>query len=113
LSGTSLRRVGKAAEVAEGEIRPVSVDGIEMILYRWRGRFFAAQRRCLHQGADLAEGLLSRGSIICAQHGWRFDAETGVHEMSAENCLVTYRVHVEGEDLLVDPTPVRRAAVPQ
>ena len=92
---------------------PVRVDDIEMILY-WVGpRVFAAQRRCLHQGADLAEGMILHGAIVCAQHGWRFDAETGVHEMSSENCLVTYQAWIEGDAIMVDTTPVRRAEVPR
>jgi nitrite reductase/ring-hydroxylating ferredoxin subunit len=101
--------VAKVADVRPGDIVPVAVGATEMIVYRWRDRFFAAQRRCLHQGADLADGLLLRGAIVCAQHGWRFDAETGVHEMSPENCLVTYTVKVVGDEVLVDPTPIRRS----
>ena len=109
----SFVRVAKVTDVGPGTIVAVSVEGAEMILYRWRDRFFAAQRRCLHQGADLVNGIVSRGSIICPQHGWRFDAETGVHEMSPLNCLVTYAVSVQGEDILIDPTPIRRAeAIP-
>ncbi len=79
-----------------------------MILYRVGERLFAAQRRCLHQGADLSEGLVLRGAIVCARHGWRFDAATGQHEASSENCLVMYEVEVRGDEVWVDPTPVRR-----
>jgi nitrite reductase/ring-hydroxylating ferredoxin subunit len=57
--------------------------------------------------------MILRGAIVCAQHGWRFDAETGVHEMSSENCLVTYRAWIEGDAIMVDPTPIRRAEVPR
>jgi nitrite reductase/ring-hydroxylating ferredoxin subunit len=105
--------VARASELAQGQLKPVVVDGIEMIVYRVGARVCAAQRRCLHQGADLADGLLSRGAIVCALHGWRFDAETGVHEMSSENCLVTYRAWIEGDEIMIDTTPIRRAEVPQ
>jgi len=108
---TQYHFAAKVSDLGAGEIVPVTVAGTEMILYRVADRFFAAQRRCLHQGADLAEGLLLRGAIVCARHGWRFDAETGVHEMSPENCLVTYRVTVDGDQVLVDPTPIRNARV--
>lgn len=105
--------VGRASELAPGQLVPVAVDGIEMIVYRVGERVCAAQRRCLHQGADLAEGVLSRGAIVCALHGWRFDAETGIHEMSSWNCLVTYRAWIEGDQIMIDTTPIRRAEVPQ
>jgi nitrite reductase (NADH) small subunit len=105
--------VAKVSELAGADFVPVSVEGVEMILYRFGGRICAAQRRCLHQGADLAEGLILRGAIVCPNHGWRFDAETGVHEMSEYSCLAVYRVRVEGDQVLVDPTPIRNAAVPR
>lgn len=111
--GDPYRAVASVSQLDTGNIVPVVVDGIEMILYRFGDQYFAAQRRCLHQGADLAEGLLLRGAIVCAQHGWRFDAATGVQETSPENCLVTYKVRIEGDSVLVDPTPMRQAEVPR
>ena len=107
------RAVARTADLAPGQLLPIAVDGIEMIVYRVGAGVCAAQRRCLHQGADLADGLIYRGAIVCAQHGWRFDAETGVHEMSSENCLVTYRAWIEGDEIMIDTTPIRRAEVPQ
>jgi nitrite reductase/ring-hydroxylating ferredoxin subunit len=109
----ALVAVGTTGDVREGDIIPVYAGGVEMILYRWKDRFFAAQRRCLHQGADLTEGLVLRGAVVCARHGWRFDVETGVHESSPYNCLITYRVEVHGDQLLVDPTPISHAKVPE
>ena len=103
--------VAKVSDLPADGFLPVTVDGVEMILYRFRDGVFAAQRRCLHQGADLVEGLILRGAIVCPQHGWRFDAETGVHEMSEYNCLATYQVRLEGDQILIDPTPIRRAKV--
>jgi nitrite reductase/ring-hydroxylating ferredoxin subunit len=105
--------VARVSELNPGALLPVMADGVEMIVYWWEGRVRAAQRRCLHQGADLADGMILRGSIVCAQHGWRFDAETGVHEMSSENCLVTYRAWIEEDRIVVDTAPIRRAEVPR
>ena len=76
-------------------------------MYRDADQVYAAQRRCLHQGADLADGIVSRGFLVCAQHGWRYHCATGLHELSPETCLVTYRVRVVGDDIQVDPTPLR------
>lgn len=104
--------VAKLSDVGAGDILPVAVGGVEMILYRVGDELYAAQRRCLHQGADLSEGLVLRGAIVCARHGWRFDARTGQHEASSENCLVMYDVEVRGDEVWVDPTPVRRGGLP-
>ena len=104
---SALRTVAKLSQVGPGEIVPVTVDGRDIVLYRDGDTIYAAQRQCLHQGADLADGIVSRGFLVCAVHGWRYHCATGVHEMSPENCLVTYRVHVEGDDIQIDPTPRR------
>jgi 3-phenylpropionate/trans-cinnamate dioxygenase ferredoxin subunit len=110
---SDFRTVARVADLAPGDILPVSVGDTEIIVYRSGDDVFAAQRRCIHQGADLVDGLVSRGFLICAVHGWRYHCDTGVHEMAPENCLVTYRVRVEGDEIQVDPTPIRNARIPE
>ncbi len=105
-------KVATLSDLPPGAILPVTVGGRDMIVYRDGEHVYASQRRCLHQGADLADGILARGFLVCAQHGWRFHAATGVHDMSPMNCLITYRVQVDGDDVLIDPTPIRRAEAP-
>lgn len=85
---------------------PVTVGGRAIVLCRVGDEVFAVQRACIHQGGDLAEGIVaSDGFVVCPVHGWRFDARTGRHELSPETCLRSYPVRVEGERVLVDPTP--------
>ncbi len=103
----------KLSDLDKGEIVPIEIDGTHMVLYRNGDSVRACQRYCVHQGSDLSEGLISRGAIICAAHGWRVDADSGVHSMSAETCLATYATKVEGEEVLVDPTPIRNGQVPE
>jgi nitrite reductase/ring-hydroxylating ferredoxin subunit len=107
----SQHAVAMVSELTPGHLLPVRAGGVEMVVYWFEGAVRAAQRRCLHAGADLADGMILRGAIVCPHHGWRFDAGTGVHEMASENCLVTYRAWIEGERILVDTAPIRRAEV--
>lgn len=100
------------SQLSEDDILPVEVEGVELVVYRDGDSIRACQRYCPHQRADLSEGLVSRGFLICAAHGWRFDAETGVHEISPQTCLATYAVQVTGEEVLVDLTPIRKGAIP-
>lgn len=108
MSTSTYHTVARASEIGDGDIVPVTAEGVEMIVYRSGGRLHAAQRHCLHQRADLAEGIVSGGFLVCALHGWRFDAETGVHEMSPMNCLATYPVREVAGEVQVSPTPIRR-----
>lgn len=99
------RPVARVADVRPGDIVAVEVDGVTMIVGCDGERYFATQRRCLHRGGDLAEGIISRGHLVCAQHGWRFSTATGCAADAPEFCLVTFAVRVVGDHIEVDPRP--------
>ncbi len=106
------QRAAKLSELNDDDILPLSVDGTELVVYRNGDALMACQRYCPHQHADLSEGLVSKGYLICSAHGWKFDAETGVHEMSAQTCLATYAVKQVGDEIHIDPKPIRNGAPP-
>jgi nitrite reductase (NADH) small subunit len=97
--------VAKIGDVKPGDVIPIVADGVEMVLGLDGDRYFATQRRCVHRGGDLADGIISRGHLICANHGWRFSTATGRHDEASEFCLITYAVRVTGEQIEVDPVP--------
>jgi nitrite reductase (NADH) small subunit len=109
----SWRVVARVGDVQPNDVIAVSVDGVEMVLGRDGERYFAAQRRCVHRGGDLAEGIVSRGHLICPQHAWRFSTATGCHAEASEYCLVTYAVRVTGDQIEIDSQPRRRAGPPE
>jgi nitrite reductase (NADH) small subunit len=102
---SSWHPVARVGDVKPGDVIAVVAEGIEMVLGLDGDRYFATQRRCVHRGGDLADGIVSRGHVICANHGWRFSTATGRHDEASEFCLVVYAVRVNGEQIEVDPTP--------
>ena len=101
----SWRVVARIGDIQPNDVIAVTVDGIEMVLGRDGDHYFAAQRRCVHRGGDLAEGIVSRGHLICPQHGLRFSTATGCHVEASELCLVTYEVRVVGDQIEIDARP--------
>jgi nitrite reductase (NADH) small subunit len=101
----SWKAVAKIGDVRAGDVIAVEVDGTEMILGLDGDRYFALQRRCVHRGGDLADGIVSRGHVVCANHGWRFSTATGRHEEASDVCLISYAVRVNGETIEIDPSP--------
>src|SRR3954471_15261847 len=99
------RAVARIGDIQRDDVIAVTVDGIEMVVGRDGDHYFAAQRRCVHRGGDLAEGIVSRGHLICPQHAWRFSTATGCHAEASEYCLETYPVRVVGDQIEVDPGP--------
>ena len=94
--------VAKVGTLSAGDVVAVAVAGVELVLGRDGERYFATQRRCLHRGGDLAEGIVSRGHLVCAHHGWRFSTATGRHAEASDVCLATYAVRVTGEDIEIE-----------
>jgi nitrite reductase (NADH) small subunit len=103
------RAVARVGSVGPGDVIAIAIDGLELVLGRDGDRYFAVQRRCLHRGGDLADGIVARGHVVCPQHGWRFSTATGRHEEAPEYCLVTYAVRVVGDQIEVDPRPQPRS----
>ena len=69
--------VATTDELADGDIKPIEVAGVALVLCRSGDDYFATQRKCIHQGGDLVDGLVSHGAILCALHGWRFQLASG------------------------------------
>jgi nitrite reductase/ring-hydroxylating ferredoxin subunit len=104
--------VARVGELRAGDTVAVEVEGRAIVLFRDGDQYRAAQRWCPHQRGDLADGLVSRGHLICPDHGWRFHAVTGALDASPDTCLATYAVRVVGDAIQIDPTPRRNAAGP-
>ncbi|GAA4746102.1 hypothetical protein GCM10023264_09600 [Sphingomonas daechungensis] len=58
-----------------GEIRPT--DAKTCVARIGEDEFVSFDRRCPHQGADLAMGYVADGRIVCPWHNLPFDPETG------------------------------------
>ena len=99
------RAVARVGDVRAGDVIAIRIDELELVLGLDGDRYFATQRRCVHRGGDLADGIVSRGHVICPQHGWRFSTATGRAPESSEYCLVTYAVRVVGDAIEVDRNP--------
>jgi len=97
--------VAKVGDVRAGDVIAVEVQGTKMILGLDGDRYFALQRQCVHRGGDLADGIVSRGHVVCANHGWRFSTATGQHDTASDVCLTSYAVRVSGEQIEIDPEP--------
>ena len=102
------RPVARVGDVKKGDLLAVEIDGVEMVVGRDGDRYFATQRKCVHQGGDLAEGIVARGHLVCPNHGWRFSTQTGMHELASAYCLVTYAVRVVEDRIEVDPRPLAK-----
>jgi 3-phenylpropionate/trans-cinnamate dioxygenase ferredoxin subunit len=96
--------VAKAADLDEGTMLMVHVDGTMILLIRQEG-LFALQGTCSHEYFELDKGFLTADSVTCALHLSRFDLASGDPlDPPADLPLVTFPVsEVDGEIVLELP----------
>jgi cytochrome P450 len=69
--------------------------------------------RCPHQGALLGEGELEGNALVCRNHRWQFDVDTGARVgggSGGKECLRACPVRLDGADVLIDIAPLMRPA---
>jgi nitrite reductase/ring-hydroxylating ferredoxin subunit len=95
-------RIGKASDIAPGQMRAYGVLGRKVAIANVAGVFHGFDDTCTHMGCSLANGDLDGTTVTCACHGSQFDVTTGeVLEGPAEVPVGTWTVSVEGDDLAV------------
>jgi anthranilate 1,2-dioxygenase ferredoxin component len=90
--------------------KAVDVDGTELALFFIRGRVYALNDTCIHEGRQLSKGAVLFGKVVCPGHQWKFDPETGDAD-GQDGCQPTYptRVTHDGtvEVFLTSPVAAR------
>ncbi|MHB8586570.1 MAG: Rieske (2Fe-2S) protein [Thermoplasmatota archaeon] len=71
-------RVASVEEFREDR-RVVETDSTSIIVLRLGGQFSAFENVCPHRGGPVATGPLENDVLTCPDHGWKFNARTGVH----------------------------------
>ncbi|HEB13974.1 MAG TPA: non-heme iron oxygenase ferredoxin subunit [candidate division WWE3 bacterium] len=98
-------KVAKTSEVADGEIKPFDLENRKIAITRVGREFFAIDDTCTHAQCSLGEGSLIDYEVECPCHGSRFDVTDGsVRILPATVPIKTYKLKVEGDDILVEIT---------
>ena len=100
----------------------VSANGRDIVIFRYKDRFYALDNTCLHAGGPVGEGLIlgkveailsedkrllgERFSedeihIVCPWHGWEYDIETGRCAGDGRLRLRRYETIQRGDDIYV------------
>jgi len=101
--------VAELSQLPDGGFLRVLVDYHALVLARDGDAVFAFQRTCPHEKADLAQGRIECGRLICPRHLASFDlAEGQVSRGWKLDALKLYPVRVEGGAVAIDADAVRR-----
>jgi 3-phenylpropionate/trans-cinnamate dioxygenase ferredoxin component len=95
--------VPNGESMPEGTMIAVSTRGQRLIVYRTRRGYFATDRRCTHQAADLMRGYFDEDVIECPVHQGRFNVCTGAAlSAPASTPLKIYPVKIEAGAVFVE-----------
>lgn len=106
----------KIDDLKNGQMKAYSAGGREVLIAKAGDKFFAADNRCPHFGAKLAEGKLEGTIVTCPRHGSQFDLKDGhvvrwtdwsgmklriARLFKPSRSLAIYPTKVEGDKVLV------------
>nr|UXE45513.1 hypothetical protein Hi04_10k_c4996_00024 [uncultured bacterium] len=100
-------KVAEAREIQGEGPHAVGGQGVDLVLLRAPSGLRVYEGRCPHQGALLGEGEIEDGALVCRNHRWRFDVDTGRRHGGPE-CLRACPVREEGGAILVDVSVLAR-----
>jgi 3-phenylpropionate/trans-cinnamate dioxygenase ferredoxin component len=93
------------ADVPDGGVLAVDVDGVEIAIVRAGNEVFAIRDECSHASIALSEGDVDveAGEIECWLHGSRFDLRTGKPTgLPAYEPVPVYPCKIADESVVVD-----------
>ena len=73
----TFHRVLPEADLVEGQMRGLALEGHDLLLVRTKEGLYALDNQCTHGAARLSEGRLRGVRVICTLHGASFDCRSG------------------------------------
>lgn len=116
-----IQRVAKLSEFSELKPIFVDLDGTDVAVYQFRGKYYAYANQCPHQAGPACEGMVIGNSeaevlpdgrvrewisedhmnIVCPWHGVEFDLTSGVCHADPRYHLQSYKVIVDEDDVWI------------
>ncbi len=98
-----MMKISEINQVPCGTGKVVQVGGKTIALFNINGIFYALDNACTHRGGPLGAGKVTGTVVTCPWHGNQFDVTTG-QVVTGTHGVTTYAVHVQGDDVLIDPS---------
>ena len=112
-----LIRLANTKDLTDGTMKKCRVQGIEILIARIEGKYYAAQNKCPHFGGDLSKGKLEGTTVTCPRHGSQFNVTDGSvvrwlkgtglisiigKTLKSPHKLITYNTKIDGQDIMVN-----------
>jgi CDGSH iron-sulfur domain-containing protein 3 len=109
--GPAFQDVGADAEVGDGQLIGVEVDGQPLVVGRVDGQLHAIGGLCSHGGARLEDGDLVGNLVLCPRHGGAVDIRSGAPaRLPVAAPVPRYEVDMVDGRILVSRAPATEPA---
>jgi nitrite reductase/ring-hydroxylating ferredoxin subunit len=98
----ALVKAGTISQIPPQSVREVCVGEKVYAVCNLGGEITALDGLCLHRGGPLGHGQVSDGRVVCPWHLWEFDCRTGEYDYDPSLKLATYRVQMDGDEILIE-----------
>src|ERR1700722_7262951 len=98
----AFRKVATLDDLWCGEMMALEFEGQQVLLTNVDGDIRAYADCCPHLRTRLSQGSLRQNVLVCATHGWEFDASSGQGINPKTACLESFAVKVENGDIMLD-----------
>lgn len=85
---------GKLPDLVAGEPQTIHAGQRDLVILQSTSGLRVFEGRCPHQGALLGEGEIADGLLVCRNHRWTFDCESGERRGGKASCLQRYECRV-------------------
>jgi len=92
-------------DIRENRAKLVTLAGERVAVFKYDGKVSAISNVCQHQNGPLGEGKIVDGCVVCPWHGYQYRPEDGASPPPFTEKVPTFTVRLEGERVLVSPTP--------
>ncbi|WP_394822280.1 cytochrome P450 [Pendulispora albinea] len=101
--------IARLGELRGEEPVALSADGVDLVAFHTDTGLKVFEGRCPHQGALLGEGERNGRELVCRNHRWRFDVESG-RRLGGPQCLRACPSQVRNGIVYADLRALRTAA---
>ncbi|GAB6165533.1 nitrite reductase small subunit NirD [Thermostilla marina] len=104
--------VAKVGEIPPRQGKLFQLEGHDIAVFHYDGRYFALDDYCPHMGESLSLGEIHDGCVLCSRHMWAFRLTDGVCEDVPALQAKTFPVRVVGDEIQVCLTSLEEGDEP-
>ena len=102
-------KICELSDLKENQGKRFLINDVEIAVFKVENEIYAVSNICPHQHtANIYDGFLEDGCVVCPAHGWMFNLKTGKQPTGARG-LDTYPIKIIDDEVfaLVKPKELK------